>query len=202
MRRTPCGEAHPTWPYPADPVRVWLFFHFPPESVQHDFFASGSALAHVRSPTCVGDRFAWGRSGRKQRWVPFVYSNSTDFKALVRVTRNVCMPPVTITTKNFEINHYNLAWMPISVVTNIRIRIRIWIFSSESRIFGFGFVIFARRIIFGFGFIIESWHPNLNLFNIFNLQNLCTEIPFLQQSSHICHEESEYFHYIFWNKYV
>ena len=43
-----------------------------------------------------------------------------------------------------------------SVVTNIRIRIRIRIFSSESRIFRFGFVIFARRIIFGFGFIIES----------------------------------------------
>ena len=57
-----------------------------------------------------------------------------------------------------------------SVVTNIRIRIRIRIFSSESRIFGFGFVIFARRIIFGF--VIESWPPNLNLFNIFNLQNL------------------------------
>ena len=43
-----------------------------------------------------------------------------------------------------------------SVVTNIRIRIRIRIFFSESRIFGFGFVIFARRIIFGFGFVIES----------------------------------------------
>ena len=44
----------------------------------------------------------------------------------------------------------------ISVVTNIRIRIRIRIFYSESRIFGFGFVIFAGRIIFGFGFVIES----------------------------------------------
>ena len=31
-----------------------------------------------------------------------------------------------------------------SVVTNIRIRIRIRIFSSESRIFGFGFVIFCK----------------------------------------------------------
>ena len=56
-----------------------------------------------------------------------------------------------------------------SVVTNIRIRIRI--FSSKSRIFRFGFMIIARRIIFEFRFVIES-SPNLNLFNIFNLRNL------------------------------
>ena len=52
-----------------------------------------------------------------------------------------------------------------SVVTNIRIRIWIQIFSPESKIFGIGFVIFARRIIFGFGFVIESLPSNLNLFN-------------------------------------
>ena len=44
--------------------------------------------------------------------------------------------------------------------------------SFESRIFGFGFMIFAGWIIFGFGFVIESWPSNLNLFNIFNLKNL------------------------------
>ena len=65
-----------------------------------------------------------------------------------------------------------LSLLSLIVVMNIQIRIRIRIFSSESRIFGFGFVIFVRRIIFGFGFVTESWPPNLNLFNIFNLKNL------------------------------
>ena len=111
---------------------------------------------------------------RAKQWVLWVISRAWNNTRTFTITDNAHTRARMVSGRVIE--------MTTSVVTNIRIRIRIRIFFSESRIFGFGFVIFARRIIFRFGFVIESLPSNLNLFNFwlfyqnFKMQNLLWSI--------------------------
>ena len=96
IRSTPLGESQLEWsilPF----LRVWVFFHLPPENVTHDFRSAELPRApQVRSPFCVCLSLPAGSLGKEQSLVPLLDINSTEAWGFPPLTSR---PPDTITTE-------------------------------------------------------------------------------------------------------